>query len=65
MFRHHALVEHLSSNLHDFLNQISGNLSKPNKKLLRDGIIALIRAGRPIVCRMARRAYRSRDFNTG
>ncbi|MCK4624588.1 MAG: hypothetical protein KAV00_04700 [Phycisphaerae bacterium] len=54
MFRHHALIEHLSSNLHDFLNQISRNLSKPNKKFLRDGIIALIRAGRPIVCRMAR-----------
>jgi len=54
MFRHHALIEHLSSNLHDFLNQISQNISRPNKKFLRDAIIALIRAGRPIVCRMAR-----------
>jgi len=54
MFRHHALIEHLSSNLHNFLNQISRNLSRPNKKFLRDGLVGLIRAGKPIVCQMAR-----------
>ena len=54
MFRHHALIEHLSANLHDFIHQIGSNLSKPNKKFLRDGLIGLIRAGKPIVCQMAR-----------
>jgi len=55
MFRHHALIEHLSVNLHDFIHQISRNLSRPNKKFLRDGFIGLIRAGKPIVCQMARK----------
>ncbi len=54
MFRHHALIENLSANLHDFIHQIGENLSRPDKKFLRDGFIGLIRAGKPIVCQMAR-----------
>ena len=48
MFRHHALIEYLSANLHDFIHQIGENLSRPDKKFLRDGFIGLIRAGKPI-----------------
>ena len=54
MVKSHALVESISANLGDFLNQITTNLKKPQKKFLRDAIIGLIRAGKPIVCRMAR-----------
>ena len=54
MFRYFRLIENLSSNLHAFLQQISRNLTKPNKKFLKDSFIGLIRAGAPIVCRMAR-----------
>jgi hypothetical protein len=61
MFRHHALIEHLSANLHDFIHQISQNLSRPNKKFLRDGLIGLIRAGKPIVCQMARQLPNKRS----
>ena len=61
MFKHHALIEHLSVNLHDFIHQISHNLSRPNKKFLRDGLIGLIRAGKPIVCQMARQLPNKRS----
>ena len=54
MVKQNALIESLSSNLHGFLNQIQGNLSIPDKKFLRDGFVGLVRAGRPIVCQMAR-----------
>jgi hypothetical protein len=47
-------MESLSSNLHNFLNNVSNNLSLPDKKFLRDALIGLIRAGKPIVCKMAR-----------
>jgi hypothetical protein len=47
-------MESLSSNLHDFLKNVSENLSLPDKKFLRDALIGLIRAGKPIVCQMAR-----------
>jgi len=54
MVKRHALMESVSSNLHGFLKQIGKNLSMPDKKFLRDAFIGLLRAGRPIVCQMAR-----------
>ena len=50
--------------MHDFLNKINVNLTKPNKKFLRDGIIGLIRSGNPIVCQMARRLPNNRPKYT-
>lgn len=55
MVRAHALMESISANLHEFLHSIDTDLSRPQKKFLRDGLIGLLRAGRPIVCRMARK----------
>ena len=52
--KRNALMETLSSNLHTFLKKIAQNLSVPDKKFLRDGLIGLIRCGKPIVCQMAR-----------
>jgi len=54
MLRQHALMESLSASLHGFVHQINGNLSRPDQKFLQDAIIGLLRAGRPIVCQMAR-----------
>jgi len=54
MIKREALMEFLSSNLNDFLKKTDKNLSLPDKKFLRDGLIGLIRAGQPIVCQMAR-----------
>lgn len=54
MVKRHALMESVSSNLHGFLKQIGKNLSIPDKKFVRDAFIGLLRAGRPIVCQMAR-----------
>ncbi len=54
MLKRKALMESISSNLHNFLKKIGKNLSVPNKKFLRDGLIGLIRCGKPIVCQMAR-----------
>jgi len=54
MVKRKALMESLSSNLHSFLEKTNQNLSVPDKKFLRDGLIGLLRAGRPIVCQMAR-----------
>jgi len=54
MLKRIALMESISSNLHDFLKKISKNLSLPDKKFLRDATIGLLRAGNPIVCQMAR-----------
>jgi hypothetical protein len=54
MLKRKALMESISSNLHNFLKKIGKNLSVPDKKFLRDGIIGLIRAGKPIVCQIAR-----------
>jgi len=50
-----ALMEAVSANLNWFLQIIGENLTKPQKKFLRDGLLGLRRAGRPVVCRMARR----------
>ena len=55
MVRQYALMESLSVNLHNLLNQINGRLSRPDKKFLRDGLIGLLRTGKPIVCQMAKR----------
>jgi len=54
MLKRKALMESIASNLHDFLKKIANNLSVPDKKFLRDGLIGLIRCGKPIVCQMAR-----------
>jgi len=54
MLKRKALMESISSNLHNFLKKISNNLSVPDKKFLRDGLIGLLRCGKPIVCQMAR-----------
>jgi hypothetical protein len=47
-------MESISSNLHGFLKKIGHNLSVPDKKFLRDGLVGLLRCGQPIVCQMAR-----------
>jgi hypothetical protein len=47
-------MESLSTSVNDFLKVVSKNLSLPDKKFLRDGLIGLIRGGQPVVCRMAR-----------
>jgi len=54
MIKRTALMESISSNLHNFLKKIAKNLSLPDKKFLRDGLIGLIRCGKPIVCQIAR-----------
>jgi len=54
MLKRRALMESISSNLHNFLKIIGNNLSVPDKKFLRDSTIGLIRCGKPIVCQMAR-----------
>jgi hypothetical protein len=54
MIKQTALMESLSSNMHAFLKLAGQNLSLPNRKFLRDGFIGLVRAGKPIVCQMAR-----------
>ncbi len=54
MLKRKALMESVSSNLHNFLKKIGKNLSLPDKKFLRDSLIGLIRCGKPIVCQMAR-----------
>lgn len=54
MLKRKALIESISSSLHNFLNKIGKKLSVPDKKFLRDSIIGLLRCGKPIVCQMAR-----------
>ena len=54
MLKRRALMESISSNLHNFLKKIGNNLSVPDKKFLRDSLIGLLRCGKPIVCQMAR-----------
>jgi len=54
MLKRKALMESISSNLHNFLKIIGKNVSVPDKKFLRDGLIGLIRCGKPVVCQMAR-----------
>jgi hypothetical protein len=54
MLKRRALMESISSNLHNFLKKIAKNLSLPDKKFLRDSLIGLVRCGKPIVCQIAR-----------
>lgn len=54
MLKRRALMESISSNLHNYLKKIGNNLSVPDKKFLRDSLVGLIRCGEPIVCQMAR-----------
>jgi hypothetical protein len=54
MLKRKALMESISSNLHDFLKKTGNNLSVPDKKFMRDGLVGLIRCGEPIVSQMAR-----------
>ena len=54
MLKRKALMESISSNLHNFLKEIGNNLSVPDKKFLRDALVGLLRCGKPIVCQMAR-----------
>src|SRR4030042_4674578 len=54
MLKRKALMESISSNLHGFLKNIGNNLPVPSKKFLRDGVIGLLRCGKPVVCQMAR-----------
>lgn len=54
MLKRKALMESISSNLHNFLKKIGNNLSVPDKKFLRDSLVGLLRSGKPIVCQMAR-----------
>ena len=49
MLKRRALMESVSANLHNFLENIGKNLSLPDKKFLRDGVIGLLRSGKPIV----------------
>jgi hypothetical protein len=55
MMRQQALMEAVSANMNWFLQPISANLTKPQQKFLRDALVGLLRAGRPVVCRMARK----------
>jgi hypothetical protein len=54
MLKRTALMDSISSNLHNYLKKIGNNLSLPDKKFLRDSFIGLLRSGKPIVCQMAR-----------
>jgi len=54
MMRPQALMEAVLAGLNWFLQPIGENLSKPQKKFLRDGPVGLLRAGRPVPCRMVR-----------
>ena len=65
MVRQHALMESLSASLRGFLHQINGDLSRPDQKFLQDALIGLLRAGRPIVCQMARQLPNQRtEYST-
>ncbi len=55
MMRMHALMESVLASLQEFIHSIDTDLSRPQKNFLRDGLIGLLRAGRPVVCRMARK----------
>lgn len=60
MMRPQALIESVSAHVNGFLQPINANLTKPQQKFLRDGLIGLLRAGRPVVCQMARKLPNSR-----
>ena len=53
MVRTHALMESVSANLQEFLQPIGVDLTKPQKKSLRERLLGLLRARRPVVTRIA------------
>lgn len=55
MVRPQALMESVPADLHEFLQAIDTELTRPQKKFLRDGLVGLLWALRPVVCRMARK----------
>jgi len=61
MTRPQALMEAVAANLNWFLQHMGENLTKPQKKFLRDGLIGLLRAGRTVVCRMVRKPSDRRE----
>jgi len=63
MIKAHALMDSLSANLNNFISQIHGDLTLPQKKFLRESLIGLIRAGHPVVSQMARQIGRYDTFN--
>ena len=40
MVRTHALMESLSANLSDFLHSVHSEMTRPQKKFLRDGLLS-------------------------
>jgi len=48
-------MESVSANLQEFLQPIGSDLTKPQKRFLREGLLGLLRARRPVVTRMARK----------
>ena len=44
MVRTHALMESVSANLHEFLHAINTDLTRPQKRFPRDGLVGLLRA---------------------
>ncbi len=53
MLKRKALMESISSNLHNFLKKTDHYLSVPDKKFLPDSLIGLLRCGKLVVCQMA------------
>ena len=49
MVRTHALMESVSGNLHGFPHSIETDLTRPQKQLLRDGLVGLLRHRRALV----------------
>jgi len=47
----HALMESVSANLHECLHAIGSGWTRLQKRSLRDGLVGLLPAGRPVVCR--------------
>jgi len=62
MLKGTAPMESISSNLHSFLKKTGENLSLTDKKFLRDSLVGLIRAGRPVVCKPARHLPNNPEF---
>ena len=49
------MTESASRVMDESLHAIDAELTRPQKNLLRDGLFGLLRAGRPVVCRMSRK----------
>ena len=44
-------MESIRVSLREFLQTIDADLTRPQEEFLRDGVLVLLRAGRPIVSR--------------